>query len=203
MNSKFLTVGIIVFFVALLSFILFFQGDKAPSRNSLQPVVSGAFGGDYTLVDQDGHTVTNAAFEGQYQLIYFGFTYCPAICPTELSKMAEALDTLPPETVHKIQPLFITVDPERDTAEVMKGYVSHFHPKLIGLTGSVEQIEHVKKLYKVYAAKVDDPSLSDYTMDHSSYIYFLSPDGTLLSLFKIDDPASYVSETIQRWMKQS
>jgi protein SCO1/2 len=175
---------------------------KNKSAESNKPVASGKFGGPFTLVDQDGTPFTDKDLEGQYALLYFGFTYCPAICPTELAKMANALDQLGTDA-DSIKPIFITVDPERDTADVMKGYVTHFHPRLMGLTGTVEQIEQAKKAYKVYAAKVEDPSLSDYTMDHSSYIYFLAPDGALLSLFKTQDTAEDMVTEIKKWISKS
>ena len=114
--------------------------------------------------------------------------------------MTKALNYLGAEA-DRIQPVFISVDPERDTVDVMKNYVSLFHPRLVGLTGTVEQIESVKKSYKVYAAKVDDPDMNDYTVDHSSYLYFISPEGALLSLYKMDDSAEPIANDIKAWME--
>ena len=188
--------------VGFLGLFVFVQNKSGDQNKTLMPVSTDAFGGTYTLTNHLGETVTDKDLEGQYQLLYFGFTYCPAICPTELSKMTEALNMLGDEA-DAIQPVFITVDPERDTVEVMKNYIELFHTRFIGYTGTTEQIEHIKKLYKVYSAKVDDPSLSEYTVDHSSYIYFIDPQGRLLSLFKIDDGVDVMVKNIRQWLSQN
>lgn len=164
---------------------------KAPS------IVAKNFGGAFTLIDQDGETVTDKDFDNQYRLIYFGFTYCPAICPTELQKIAQALK-LSGDKGEKILPIFITVDPERDDVATMKQYVELFHPRLIGLTGSSEQINKAKDAYKIYSTKVKTEEMSDYTVDHSSYIYFMDPDDNLLQIFKVDNSAQSIAETIEQ-----
>jgi protein SCO1/2 len=159
-------------------------------------IVATNFGGAFELTNHLGKTVTDKDFSNQYRLIYFGFTYCPAICPTELQKITLALNELG-EAGEKIKPIFITVDPERDTVETMKSYISLFHPNLVGLTGTPEQIEVVKNSYKIYAAKVKDDTMQEYTMDHSSFIYFMGPDDTLYYIFKIDDTAEDIAERIK------
>lgn len=169
------------------------QSSSVAEKKSV-PVAGSSVGGPFTLIDHTGKTVTEKNFAGQYLLIYFGFTSCPAICPTELQKMNQALKQLGP-TADKIQPLFITIDPERDTQEVMKNYVAQFNPRLIGLTGTVGQVDDALKAYKIYARKVKDPAMTDYTMDHSSYIYLMNPEGKLLSLYGIDStPADIVAD---------
>lgn len=170
--------------------------------NALLAVTDDAFGGPFTLTDHTGKRVTEKDFTDKYRLIYFGFTYCPAICPTELSKITAALNTLG-DKGKDIQPLFITIDPERDTVEKMKSYVSLFHPKLVGLTGTPAEISSVLKGYKIYAAKRQDESMSDYTMDHSSYIYFMAPDDRLLHIFKMEDKADTMVDVISRWLAQA
>lgn len=197
-TSLLLVVGL-----AIASLIAFYQiksesKDSATSHN--KNIVSKNFGGPFTLTDHTGKPVTDQDYEGQYRLIYFGFTYCPAICPTELQRINNVLKDLG-EDGQKIQPLFITIDPERDTVEVMKNYVELFHPRLIGLTGTQAQIDQVKKAYKIYAAKVQDETMSDYTMDHSSFIYFLDPDDTLIRIFKMDDSVKYMVDTVQNFLK--
>lgn len=159
------------------------------------PVAGASIGGPFTLVDQNGRTVTEKDFPG-WLLIYFGFTYCPAVCPTELQKMATVMKKLGPDKAAKIRPLFISIDPERDTPEALKGYVAMFDPRLEGLTGTVEQIEAVKREWRVYAAKVQDPGASDYTMDHSSFTYLMSPDGRLAGLYKAQDKAEDIARDI-------
>lgn len=140
-------------------------------------------GGPFTLVDQTGKTVTEADFRGRYMLIYFGFTFCPDVCPTELSAMTAAIEALGAEG-EKIQPVFITIDPERDTPEIMARYVTLFHPRLVGLTGTSEQIAATAKAWHVFYRKAkDESSPEDYTMDHSSIIFLMGPDGEYLKLF--------------------
>lgn len=163
-----------------------------PAPRSSGIVNAAAIGGPYTLTDQDGKTRSDADFKSTYKLLYFGFSYCPAICPTELQKMAAALKTLPENISTQIQPIFITIDPERDTPAVLKNYVALFDPRLVGLTGTVEQIEAVKKAYKIYGAKVppeEGAAADEYTMDHSSFIYFLTPDDQMIMLFRTNDTA--------------
>lgn len=174
---------------------------KQGTSTAIAPVAGIAIGGPYTLTDQDGSARTEQDFKGDYKLIYFGFTYCPAICPTELAKISAVMNQLPEETAEKIQPLFITIDPERDTVEVMKDYISLFHPKLIGLTGTPEQIEAVKDAYRVYAKKVQDETMNDYTMDHSSFIYFMGPEDNLLGMYRIKDTPDYMIEDMTKQMK--
>lgn len=140
-------------------------------------------GGPFTLVDQDGKTVTEADFRGRYSLIYFGYTYCPDVCPTALSVMADALDILGPKG-DKVTPVFITVDPERDDVAALKEYVGYFHPRMIGLTGTVEQVEVATDAYKAYFAKVGDGyGDDDYAMDHSSITYLMGLDGEFITYF--------------------
>ena len=150
----------------------------APSR----PDIGGAF----TLVDMTGQTVTEQNFAGRPLLIYFGFTYCPDVCPMALANMTGALDILAetaPERAANVQPLFITVDPERDTPEALGEYMTHFHPRLVGLTGSPAQIGETLATYRVYARKVADEGASDYLMDHSSIIYLMDGKNRYLAHF--------------------
>ena len=163
-------------------------------------VVSKNFGGAFTLTNHLGQSVTHQDFDNQYRLIYFGFTYCPAICPTELQRISTILKNIEAEKSDLIQPIFITIDPERDTVETMKNYVELFHPRLTGLTGTSAQIDVAKKAYKIYAAKVQDETMSDYTMDHSSFIYFIGPDNSLIRIFKLDDKIDDMTDFIQGYM---
>ena len=160
-----------------------------------KPMAGVKIGGPFALLDQDGKMVTNAAFIGKYKLIYFGFTSCPAICPTELAKMSKALNELGAQG-DVIQPIFITVDPERDTPKVMKDYISLFHPRLIGLTGAKSEIDQTLKNYRIYAAKQPEEG-GGYTMNHSNYIYFMSPDDELLSIYHEDDSAEFIAQELR------
>lgn len=171
----------------------------ATTNSGLIAVTDDAFGGPFTLTDHNGKSVTEKDFTGKYRLIYFGFTYCPAICPTELSKITTALNQLG-DKGKDVLPMFITIDPERDTPEKMKNYVSLFHPSLVGLSGTPEQIKHVLKGYKIYAAKRQDEGMTEYTMDHSSYIYLIAPDDRLLHIFKMEDSAQKLAEITGQWL---
>lgn len=141
-------------------------------------------GGPFQLTDHTGRAVTDQDFLGQNLLIYFGFTYCPDVCPTELAKVAAAVDLLPPDA--NVTPVFITIDPERDGVEEMKAYVEAFHPKMVGLTGTPEQIRAVAKAYRVYYAKAATGGATDYLMDHSSIIYFMGEDGKYIAHFTMN-----------------
>ncbi len=164
-------------------------------------LAGAAIGGSFTLIDHNGNSVTEEDYSASYKLVYFGFTFCPEICPTELQKMASVLNTLG-QYAEGIQPLFVSTDPERDTPDVMKSYVEMFHPRLVGLTGSLEQIKAVQDSYKVYAAKVEDPALSDYTMNHSSYMFLMTPDDKPLALFSVEDTPADVAQQIEAILEQ-
>jgi protein SCO1/2 len=148
------------------------------------PRGTAAIGGPFALVDHTGTPVTDADFRGSHMLIFFGYTYCPDVCPTNLSEMARALDLLG-DAASKVRPIFVTVDPERDTPEQMRMYVSHFRDDLIGLTGTPEQIAAIKEAYKVYAqkAEIDPDDPQSYLMDHTANSYLMGPDGTFEAYF--------------------
>ncbi len=140
-------------------------------------------GGPFELTDESGKPVTDQAYRGKYMLIYFGFTFCPDVCPTELQVMAGALQKLGAKGA-RVQPIFVTIDPERDTPEVLARYVKQFDPRLVGLTGTAEQTATIAKEYRVFYEKVkDNESSADYTMDHSSIVYLMGPDGGFLTFF--------------------
>lgn len=151
-------------------------------------IVSGqiAVGGPYALTDQDGHPRSSADYRGKYQLIYFGYTFCPDVCPTTLAIMAAAMDELG-GAQERIVPIFITIDPARDKPQILKKYLAAFGPRFVGLTGSPDQIAQVEKEYHVFAQKQALPN-GNYSMNHSSVIYLLGPDGKLAAFY--DDVAS-------------
>src|SRR3954470_5482929 len=127
-------------------------------------------GGPFALTDQNGRPRTDADFRGRLMLVYFGFTYCPDICPTDLQQMGLALDRLG-AAGDMVQPVFITLDPERDTPEHLKEYMPLFHPRFVGLTGDAEAIQAAARAYRVYYKKVELENKSDYTVDHSAFVY--------------------------------
>ena len=150
-----------------------------------QPKVD--IGGAFSLVNQDGQNVTEADFAGKPILVFFGFTYCPDVCPLSLDLLGAALDKLAetaPEKAARLQPVFISVDPARDTPAQMKDYLSYFHPSLTGLTGSRAQIDAVKKAFRVYAARAKDTDANGhYNVDHSSLFYLMDGDNRYLAHF--------------------
>jgi protein SCO1 len=157
-------------------------------------------GGPFTLEDGNGKQVTDRDFRGKYLLVYFGYTFCPDVCPTTLTEAADALDRLGPKA-DRLQPLFITVDPKRDTPAVVKQYAAAFSPRLIGLTGSPEQIAQVAKEYRVYYAEHrTGPGPGDYTMDHSSILYLMGPDGRFIAPIRADETGAEMAAEIARFM---
>lgn len=140
-----------------------------------------AIGGPFRLVDGDGHVVTDRSFRGRFMLVYFGYTFCPDVCPTALTDVAEALDLLGAKA-DRIQPIFITIDPKRDDPAVVKQYAANFSPRLIGLSGSADEIAQAARAYRVYyAPHRTGPGPDDYSMDHSSILYLMGPDGGFVS----------------------
>jgi cytochrome oxidase Cu insertion factor (SCO1/SenC/PrrC family) len=146
-------------------------------------IVSGqiAVGGPYALIDQDGKPRASADFRGKYQLIYFGYSFCPDVCPTTLAIISATLDRLGIDQ-NRIVPVFITVDPDRDSPSALKKYLAAFGQRFIGLTGTPQQIAQVEKEFRVYARK-QPLAGGNYGMDHSSVIYLMGPDGKLLSFY--------------------
>jgi protein SCO1 len=157
-----------------------------------------SIGGPFTLENSAGKTVTANDFRGKYMLVYFGYTYCPDVCPTTLNVVAAALDDLGPMAT-KLVPIFITVDPQRDTPQVMQRYTAAFSPNLIGLTGTPAEIAQVAKEFRVYYAKhVTGSGSNDYSMDHSSIIYLMGPDGKFIAPIEAEqspaDMAAHISK---------
>jgi len=150
--------------------------NRGPESCSGSTIAGGkaAIGGPFTLVDHTGKTVTETDVITGPTLIYFGFTYCPDVCPLDTARNAEAIDLLA-DMGHTVKPVFITIDPKRDTPPVMADFVEVLHPKMVGLTGTEEQVKAASKAYKTYYRKNGDGE--DYLMDHSTFSYLMGPDG--------------------------
>ena len=157
-----------------------------------------AIGGPFTLVDQDGRTVTSNSLKGKPTLIYFGYTYCPDVCPTSLLLMQTAIDKLGPDAAKKVNLVFITIDPERDTPKLLKDYVGNFGPSFIGLTGTPEQVAAAARAYRVYYQKVPGKDESPYLMDHSSIVYLLDRNGRFVTHFTHETKAEAIAAGVQR-----
>jgi protein SCO1/2 len=157
-----------------------------------------AIGGPFTLVDQDGRTVTSDSLKGKPTLIYFGYTYCPDVCPTSLLLMETAIEKLGPDAAKKVNMVFITIDPERDTPKLLKGYVENFGPTFIGLTGPQEQVAAAARAYRVYYQKVPGKDGAPYLMDHSSIVYLLDRNGRFVTHFTHEAKAEAIAAGVQR-----
>jgi|TARA_B100000315_G_scaffold242296_1_gene264314 protein SCO1/2 len=158
--------------------------------------------GPFELITHTGETVTDRDYLGKYMLVYFGYTNCPDVCPIDLQIVSEAVDMLGKDGA-RVQPLFVTVDPERDTVKVMADYVKHFHPRLIGLTGSKEQIASAANIYRMQSRKyfpADSEKKSDYLVEHSAAMVLIGPDGGGLSLFPHGITANDVVTDIKRFI---
>lgn len=155
-----------------------------------------ALGGDFTLQDTTNTPVASASFKGTYALVYFGYTYCPDICPADLLIFGDILKKLGSDA-DQLKTIFISVDPERDTPEHLATYMQNYDPRIIALTGTPEQVETAKKAYKVYSAKATpDGSSSDYLVDHSTFLYLMDRDGTYIAHFQHGTTAETIASVI-------
>ncbi|MEQ8964313.1 MAG: SCO family protein [Azospirillaceae bacterium] len=204
-RSRLIAIVVAVLVVAVLaSGAVWFQVARneagVPGADNAQVMPgSESIGGAYTLVDQTGGTVTQDAWPQRWKLVYFGYTFCPDVCPTELASMAAAVDLLG-EAADRVKPVFISVDPERDTVDRLAEYVPAFHPDMVGLTGSEAQVKAAAQAFKVYYRKVDpadDASPDYYLMDHSSFVYLISPDGRTVNIFRPNTAPETMAEVMR------
>ncbi|XP_039524274.1 protein SCO2 homolog, mitochondrial [Pimephales promelas] len=159
--------------------------------------------GDYHLLDHTGQRRSKRDFLGQWVLLYFGFTHCPDICPDELDKMTNVVHILDKDpSLPPVQPLFITVDPERDDVAAMAKYVKDFHPRLVGLTGTAEEVKHAGRDYRVYASAGPKDDDGDYIVDHTILIYLVNPDGLFLDYYNRMKNDAQIAESIRNHMKK-
>lgn len=168
-----------------------------PSGYPHKMVASAPIGGAFDLVDQNGRSVTDQDYKTPYKLIFFGFTACPSICPSELLKMGDILTTLG-SRANRVTPLFITVDPARDTPQILKTYTAKFDPRITGLTGTSDQVDRVLQKFRVYAARVDTPH--GYTMDHSAFLYLTDAKNQMITIYKIDQTADVIAADLRKRM---
>jgi protein SCO1/2 len=175
------------------------------SQPAAEPPLAGArLGGPFTLTDQNGRQISDTAFAGKYRIVYFGYTFCPDVCPTSLQHLMKGLKLFTadaPGLAEKIQPIFITVDPARDTPAVMQQYVAAFDPRLIGLTGSEAQIAEVAKRYGVFYQRAENAGSSDYLMDHMSQAILFDPDGKPLALLPQEQDGPAIAAELAKWVR--
>lgn len=165
--------------------------DAAPAAPEGQKVAGSSVGGTFSMTDHNGNAVTEKSWPGKKKLVFFGFTHCPDICPAALDKIGAALKEMGADA-DKIQPIFVTTDPKRDTSARLKEYLADYDSRVVGLTGTDEQVEHIKSIYKVYAAIAEGGDADNYLMDHSGYIYLMSEDDALLEIFGSDSTAETI-----------
>lgn len=180
-----------------------FGGSKTALKGGTVIVPATTIEADFDLVDGSGERVTPGSFPGQYLLVYFGYTYCPDVCPTDLAIVGQAMDVLA-ETdagaAAKVQPIFITVDPARDTQDAVGVYAETFHPRLVGLTGTDKEIADAASAFRVYYARRDMED-GNYLMDHSAFTYLVGPEGAVVGIFKHDSAPQDMAEGIAALVK--
>jgi protein SCO1/2 len=185
MNARTILVVVVGLIIGAAAAIAVFPGARQALIPSSGPITSGKarVGGPFTLTDDTGKRVTDKDYRGRHMLVFFGFTSCPDICPAGLQLISAAIENLGPKA-DRLTPIFISVDPERDTPAKLGAYVKNFDPRLVGLTGTPEEIAAVTRAYKVYFKKVPNAeSPGDYGMDHTSIIYVMDPSGEFVAHF--------------------
>ncbi len=174
---------------------------SAPTAEA--PLAGAAIGGAFALTDQDGRAVTDASYADKYRIMYFGYTYCPDVCPLDVQKMMAGYRMFAKKDAARaarVQPIFVSVDPARDTPAVVKQFVSAFGAPLVGLTGTAAQIATVAKRYAVSYGKQPGPRPDAYLMNHSRMAVLFAPDGKPVALLRADEGADAVASDLDRWV---
>ncbi|GLQ07978.1 SCO family protein [Sneathiella chinensis] len=199
MNKVFAYAVALLVIVGLTIAALVFTGVlSGPGQKSRSGIIAGApqIGGPFELVNHKGETVTDKDFQGKMMLVFFGYTFCPDVCPTEMQTFVQTLDLLG-EDADQVTPVFITVDPERDSVDVVREFVAAFHPAIVGLTGTPEQITQVKKQYRAYGQKANSEDKEYYLVDHTSFTYLMGRDGSLSTVFSYGTTAEEMAKVIR------
>ena len=181
--------------------LLFGSQQPVPAMGGVQLPQGMMLGGPFSLTDQTGKAVTERDFAGRWMLLYFGYTYCPDVCPTELGTIAAAVDLLGP-LAEQVVPALVTIDPQRDTVDKLADYVGRFHPRMQGLTGSAQQIAEITRRYRVYYGRTQRTEATDYLMDHSGFVYLVGPDARVRSLFRPEASPEDIAGAIRAQLRQ-
>ena len=182
--------GVIV--AALAGYWLWWALEGRPDRGG------ASVGGPFELIDGDGRKVTERDFQGRHMLVYFGYTFCPDVCPTTLFNASAALDEVGPGLAAKVRLVFISIDPERDTPEVVKEYAGHFHPGTTGLTGTPEQVSAAARAFRIYYRKAAPEDDGSYLVDHSSILFLMDGDGRYVTHFSHEATADDMVAALKR-----
>jgi protein SCO1/2 len=199
MNSR--TRWLVLGLAVLLAFAIGWIRHTAPPPGNM---TGSSLGGAFALIDQDGKPVTDADFKGRYRLMYFGYTFCPDICPTDaavLSRGLQAYEKARPERAAKVKPIFITVDPGRDDPAALKAFVGAFHPRLIGLTGSPDAIAAALKAYGIYSKQVATSDPDNYLVDHFAVFYLFGPDGAPIAFLPHGSTAAEMTAMLETYVR--
>ena len=202
MRGRLLTVIVAGFLIGALGGAAALVLTRGASNLNVETSGKALIGGPFTLVDQHGKKVTDRDFRGRYMLVFFGFTHCPDICPAELQVISASLDELGAKA-EEVVPIFVTLDPERDTPEVMADYVKNFGSRFVGLTGSPEDIAEAAKAYRVAFSKFENKGADDsgdYSIDHSAIVYLMGKDGEYITHFPYGTPAAKMTEALRRYL---
>lgn len=189
----------------LLIFGAALAGCNAPSatQDATPPLAGAKIGGPFSLTDQDGKPVRDSDFAGRYRIVYFGYSYCPDICPVDVQKLMRGLaafEKTDPARGAKVQPMFITVDPARDTPAVLKAFVSRYHPRLIGLTGSEAALAEARAVFQVEAGQVAETPEGAPLYAHGSFIYLVGRDGVVKSLLPPILSPERIAELMRKYL---
>jgi len=198
-NPMIMMAGVVALAVVTV-FGLSQMGGRSSSSGVASSKGSSLVGGAFSLIDHTGKRVTEKNYRGKYQLVYFGYTHCPEICPTSLQAMSEAMEALG-EQGDQIVPLFITVDPERDKPAALADYISNFDPRIVGLTGTPEEIHKASKNYRVYSKKVISKDATDF--DHSAITFFMDKQGRYLTHFAYGVDGLTMAKRIKALLQKS
>lgn len=168
------------------------------------PLAGARIGGPFALTDETARGVTDRDYAGKYRIVYFGYTFCPDVCPVDLAQLMGGLkrfEQADSARAARVQPILVSIDPERDTPAVLKEYTDNFHPRLIGLTGTPEAVAAAAKNYAIYFRKEGAPGATDYLVSHSNVAYLMGPDGTPIAPLPHDEGAEAVAASLAKWVQ--